>query len=90
MFSIRKQDSTVRNGGGKILASRNNSDQDQAEIVTIHRGYKRGSIWTFKDGNLVNLFGYCLERVKPKGKEWSGLIQAKCDSNNRWQKFHFA
>lgn len=96
--TVRFQDFSIDNRTGLLrekivgfrLTSRDNSAKEQAEIVTGENIYTRGNLWKFENGNVINRFGFCLERQIPKGKEWSGLIQAKCNPQNNWQKFHFA
>lgn len=89
-LSINNRSGIISDKNNKHLTSRDNSDKDQAEIVSGEIKYTKGNLWKSKDGSLINRFGFCLERVKPKDNEWSDLIQAKCDTENSWQKFHFA
>ncbi len=80
---------------GYHLTSRNNSAKDQAEIGAGYNdeytfSYTKGNLWKFENGNVINRFGFCLERVKLKDKESSVLIQAKCEPTNSWQRFYLA
>lgn len=90
-FALNKRDGTLCfDFNWMCLTPRDNSNEAGAEIVQTPRALKRGSVWSFKNGTLVNRFGLCLEREKQKDNKWSTLIQAKCDPGNLWQKFHFA
>ncbi len=90
-FSLNKRDGTVCFRSDVCLTSRNNSNQDQAEIIQTWKNLQRGSVWKFINGTLVNRFGFCLQRVEPEYKYTTitYLVQAKCDPENLWQKFHF-
>ncbi len=88
-YFLDKRDGTICSSSGTCLTPKDNSNQVKAEILHKAKALRRGSVWNFKDGNIVNRYGLCLEREKPKNNKPSELIQAKCDPANLWQKFHF-
>lgn len=86
-FKLNEVDGKLCRKPGVCLASKNNSDQDKAEVEQTAVVTQKGGIWKFKDGNLINGFGLCLERDLEDSP--SQLIQSKCDPESNWQKFRF-
>ncbi len=65
--------------------------KDQAPVFqrSVIANNEYGGHWFYRGGLITNLLGLCLQREVPKDNSYSQIIQAKCDFENKWQKFRF-